>query len=79
MSTLSRRSLLFAPAVVIAANLMPVRSIERLLTEAGPYIELLDPQGVKLGNPNGARALRGKQTGNKQAEFAYNVHLNLCS
>jgi hypothetical protein len=25
---------------------------------------------VKLGNPNGARALRGKQVGNKQAVFA---------
>ena len=24
-------------------------------------------RGVKLGNPNGARALRGKQTGNKEA------------
>ena len=24
-------------------------------------------RGVKLGNPNGARALRGKQVGNKQA------------
>jgi DNA invertase Pin-like site-specific DNA recombinase len=27
-------------------------------------------RGVKLGNPNGARALRGKQTGNKQAVAA---------
>jgi DNA invertase Pin-like site-specific DNA recombinase len=26
--------------------------------------------GVKLGNPNGARALRGKQVGNKQAVAA---------
>jgi len=24
-------------------------------------------RGVKLGNPNGARALRGKQKGNKEA------------
>ena len=24
-------------------------------------------RGVKLGNPNGARALRGKQTGNAEA------------
>ena len=24
-------------------------------------------RGIKLGNPNGARALRGKQTGNKEA------------
>src|ERR1700674_1915236 len=24
-------------------------------------------RGVKLGNPNGARALRGKQTGNREA------------
>jgi hypothetical protein len=27
-------------------------------------------RGVKLGNPNGARALRGKQVGNKQAVAA---------
>ena len=27
-------------------------------------------RGVKLGNPNGARALRGKQVGNKQAVTA---------
>lgn len=27
-------------------------------------------RGVKLGNPNGARALRGKQTGNKEAVVA---------
>ena len=27
-------------------------------------------RGVKLGNPNGARALRGKQTGNAQAVAA---------
>ena len=27
-------------------------------------------RGVKLGNPNGARALRGKQTGNKEAVAA---------
>jgi DNA invertase Pin-like site-specific DNA recombinase len=27
-------------------------------------------RGVKLGNPNGARALRGKQVGNKQAVVA---------
>ena len=27
-------------------------------------------RGVKLGNPNGARALKGKQTGNKQAVAA---------
>jgi DNA invertase Pin-like site-specific DNA recombinase len=27
-------------------------------------------RGVKLGNPNGARALRGKQAGNKQAVAA---------
>jgi hypothetical protein len=27
-------------------------------------------RGVKLGNPNGARALRGKQTGNREAEAA---------
>ncbi len=27
-------------------------------------------RGVKLGNPNGARALRGKQIGNKQAVAA---------
>jgi DNA invertase Pin-like site-specific DNA recombinase len=24
-------------------------------------------RGIKLGNPNGARALRGKQVGNKEA------------
>jgi DNA invertase Pin-like site-specific DNA recombinase len=27
-------------------------------------------RGVKLGNPNGARALRGKQTGNNEAVSA---------
>jgi DNA invertase Pin-like site-specific DNA recombinase len=27
-------------------------------------------RGVKLGNPNGARALRGKQVGNKEAVAA---------
>jgi hypothetical protein len=27
-------------------------------------------RGVRLGNPNGARALRGKQVGNKQAVAA---------
>ena len=27
-------------------------------------------RGVKLGNPNGARALKGKQTGNKEAVAA---------
>lgn len=27
-------------------------------------------RGVKLGNPNGARALRGKQTGNREAVAA---------
>jgi hypothetical protein len=27
-------------------------------------------RGVKLGNPNGARALRGKQAGNKEAVAA---------
>ena len=27
-------------------------------------------RGIKLGNPNGARALRGKQVGNKQAVAA---------
>jgi hypothetical protein len=27
-------------------------------------------RGVKLGNPNGARALRGKQTGNSEAVAA---------
>ena len=27
-------------------------------------------RGMKLGNPNGARALRGKQVGNKQAVAA---------
>ena len=27
-------------------------------------------RGVKLGNPNGARCLRGKQTGNKEAVAA---------
>ena len=31
-------------------------------------------RGVKLGNPNGARALRGKQVGNKQAVAAVNAH-----
>src|SRR5262249_40100755 len=30
-------------------------------------------RGVKLGNPNGARALRGKQVGNKQAVAAVRV------
>jgi DNA invertase Pin-like site-specific DNA recombinase len=27
-------------------------------------------RGVKLGNPNGARALKGKQTGNREAVIA---------
>ena len=31
-------------------------------------------RGVKLGNPNGARALKGKQTGNKQAVDAVRVN-----
>lgn len=31
-------------------------------------------RGVKLGNPNGARALRGKQIGNKQAVAALKAH-----
>ena len=31
-------------------------------------------RGVKLGNPNGARALRGKQVGNKQAVAAVKVN-----
>ena len=31
-------------------------------------------RGVKLGNPNGARALRGKQVGNKEAVAAITAH-----
>jgi DNA invertase Pin-like site-specific DNA recombinase len=31
-------------------------------------------RGVKLGNPNGARALGGKQVGNKQAVTAVKVN-----
>ena len=33
-------------------------------------------RGVKLGNPNGARALRGKQVGNKQAVAAVKANAN---
>jgi hypothetical protein len=36
--------MLFRPAVVTAVNLMPVRSIERLL-QFDPYYELLGPAG----------------------------------
>jgi hypothetical protein len=31
-------------------------------------------RGVKLGNPNGARALRGKQVGNKEAVASIKAH-----
>lgn len=33
-------------------------------------------RGVKLGNPNGARALKGKQVGNKQAVAAVKANAN---
>jgi hypothetical protein len=33
-------------------------------------VQTVKARGVKLGNPNGARALRGKQVGNKQAVAA---------
>ena len=50
---LSRRSMLFMPAVVAAANLAPVHSIERFLGEryawTGPYFELLDAAGNIAG------------------------------
>jgi hypothetical protein len=42
---MSRRSMLFAPAMVAAANLMPVRSIARLLLPAEPYVEFIDALG----------------------------------
>ena len=40
-------------------------SVPRLL-----YLAAAKARGVKLGNPNGARALRGKQIGNKRAVAA---------
>lgn len=41
-------AVLAAPAIVHAGNLMPVRSIERLL-QKGPMIRMLSPDGVVLG------------------------------
>jgi hypothetical protein len=38
--------------------------------EAGLISERAKARGIKLGNPNGARALRGKHVGNKQAVAA---------
>jgi hypothetical protein len=45
---LARRSLLFGPAIVAAASLMPVRSIARLLQPPKTYVELFGVLGELL-------------------------------
>ena len=80
VSSLQERGVDFVAADMPDANRLTIHIIASVAEVVGRTISentknalaTAKARGVKLGNPNGARALRGKQTGNAEAVAALN-------
>jgi hypothetical protein len=85
VSSLQERGVDFVAADMPDANRLTIHIIAAVAESVGRTISentrmalaAAKARGVKLGNPNGARALRGKQVGNADAAAGYQIVISV--